>query len=309
MNLPEIGQLREQQSTYISFQKGLLDYDNANANNSEYFFSKVVALNLPVWSNPDFFIDLSALGIVSTNPNVVLPKMIQYYMENICRNNIGSNDEIIDEIAELAFWKSLEKLGITENVVTFCNKLILSNFISTENNNGWAEIIAQIPNKCALLSPTWKTVDDVASIVQTDDDDVALYDNGEKEFLFTDDQKKVLDFENFEYDTVEESEFNFNCLLLFYKDETGKDKLHGINFMFPFEDKVTNWELKPFTQKTNLVQTIGYQFIFNLKTCNNEASMLQVYELNEQAFYNTFGETLGKLNSFLETKMRENQII
>ena len=314
MNLPELGQLRNDQSTYITFQKALLDLDIALHSDTEYYFSKVVALNLPVWVNPNFFIDLSSIGIISTNPNVVVPKVFQYYLENICRNNIGINDEQIDEIVEIAFWKSLNKMGLSmeqiqENIVTFQNKMTLSNFIKTENNNGWGELIAQIPNKCKKLTPVWKNISNIANTVQTSDTDTALYDNIDKEFIFSSEQKKVLDFENFIFEDEEVSTFDFNCLLLFYKDSTGKDKLHGINFIFPFEDNLTSWSLETFTQKTNVVQTMGYQFIFNLKTCNNEASMVQVYELNEQSFYNEFGETLGKLNSFLEEKMRENQLM
>ena len=314
MNLPEIGQLRSDESTYISFQKALLDYDSANANDTEFYLSKVVALKLPDWKNPDFFIDLSSIGIVSTNPNLIFPKMIQYYMENICRNDISNNNSEIDEITELAFWKTLNKMGLSvetiqENTVTFANTVALSNFIKTENNNGWAEIIAQIPNKCSKLTTAWKTVANVANVVQTSDTDTALYDNNDKEFLFSSDFKKVLDFDNFIYDDVTENEFDFNCLLLFYKDINGKYKLHGINFIFPFENKLTYWDLKTFTQKTNVVTTMGYQFIFNLKTCNNEASLIQVYLQNEESFYNVFGDTLGRLNSFLEEKMRENQII
>ena len=68
----------------------------------------------------------------------------------------------------------------------------------------------------------------------------------------------------------------------------------------------TYWNTTIFTQLTNIVQTLGYQFKFNIKTCNNDASQLLVYEQQDQSFYNNFGETLGKLNSFLEIKMREN---
>lgn len=315
MNLPELSQLRNDQSTYISFTKALLDFDKAITLGQPCYFTKMVALKLPDWQNPNFFLDLSSVGIGSENPNLVFPKAIQFYMENIIRQSIGVNNIDIAEIAEIAFWKMLNKMGMDidscRNSVTFINQIATSSFITTENNNGWGEIVTQVPNKCKLITSAWKDVLEVADIVQTDDIDVCLYDNGLKQFLFPDEFKQVLDFNNVVYDEATESSFDFNVLLLFYTDASGKQKLHGINFIYPFENKVSYWDIVKFTQKTNSVQTMGYQFKFNLKTCNNEATQLQVYELQEHSHWNTFSETLSKLNSFLEIKMREsnNEII
>lgn len=301
MNLPEINSLREDQSTYITFSKALYDFDYAVNNNTPCYFTKMVALNLPVWKNPDFFIDLSSVNVVSTNPNLVIPKTIQYYMENIMRQNIGTN---VEEIAEIAFWKTLNKMGLTDtqirSTVTFINSISTSNFTSINNNNGWGEIVCQVPNKCDLLIPAWKTLSNISATVQATDTDNCMFDNGNKQFLFSDNLKKVIDFDNITYNTTDEQEFKFNVLLLFYTDKTGKQKLHGINFIYPYEDKVTYWDLETFTQKTNKARTIGYQFKFNMKTCNNEATQTAIYELQENSHFNTFFETLSKLNSFLE---------
>ncbi len=314
MNLPELNQLRETESTYITFSKSLLDFDLAIANGTACYFNKMVALNLPVWENPDFFMDLSGANILSTNPNLVFPKAIQYYMENIIRQSIGINDVEIDEITELAFWKLLNKMGMTDtdiaNSVTFINSIVTSNFVKTENNNGWGEIICQIPNKCNLLNNEWRTVANIKDIVQANDDDVCLFDNNYKQFLFdllT--LKRVIDFDNVTFDEVTEQNFDFNTLLLFYTDSTGKTKLHGINFIYPFENKVSYWDLTTFTQKTNIDRTLGYQFKFMQKTCNNDATRLAVYNQNDPAFWNIFSETLSGLNSFLEIKMRESSQI
>lgn len=313
MNLPELGQLRNDESTYIAFTKGLLDLDYAISNKTPYYFSKVVALNLPVWKNPDFFIDLDSVGEVSTNPNIVIPKTIQYYMENIIRQVIieEGNDGLIEEIVELAFYKMLNKMGLSRDqineTITFTNDIVTSNFINTESNNGWGEIICQIPNRCRTFNLVNRTVENVKSIVATDDDDTALYDNGYNQILFDDDFKSVIDFNNSTFDDVTEASFDFNCLLLFYRDQSGIHKLHGINFIYPFENKVTYWDQQTFTQKTNVTRNIGYQFIFNLKTCNNEASLVEIYNQNEHAmWWNGFEKTLSGLNSFLENKMREN---
>jgi len=308
MNLPELDQLRNDQSTYISFSKALFDFDKAISTNKICYFTKMVALNLPFWQNPEFFIDLTSVGENSTNPNIVVPKTIQYYLENILRQpSIGINGNPIEEITEIAFWKMLSKMGVNyKSTVTFINEIVTSNFITTENNNGWGELVCQIPNKCKLLIPAWKTIGNIDNIIQSIDEDVCLFDNGDKQFDFTG-LKDVIDFENCVFNDVLEQDFNFNTLLLFYTDETGIQKLHGINFIYPFENKVTYWDQEVFTQKTNLSRTIGYQFIFNMKTCNNQATQIAINTINDHTHWNTFSETLSKLNSFLEIKMREEQ--
>lgn len=316
MNLPVLTELNNNQSTYITFTKSLFDFDKAITNNEVCFFSKAIALKLPNWSNSEpnsIFIDLvSELPEIdlpaTTNPNIIFPKMIQYYMENIIRQDISIDNNDVEEIAELAFWKMLNKMGLdsqhTKETLTFFNSVMLSNFVKTENNNGWAEIIVQIPNKCKKLTPVWKNISNIKSVVETEDTDVALYDNGNKQFLFSSDFMKVIDFDNSLFEEVN-GEFDFNVILLYYKDASGVDKLHGINFIYPFENKLTYWDLTKFTQKTNTQNTIGYQFKFNQKTCNNEATQLFVYEYQEHLFYNNFSTIISGLNSFLEDKMNQ----
>ena len=302
MNLPVINPLNSEQSTYITFSKALLDLDYAIANDTPYCFSHVVALNIPAWKNPEFFTDaLTQVGITSTDPNTVLPKLIQYYTENIMRQNVDT-----PEIAELAFWKTIHLCGLSaEDIrkrITFANKIVTVNFVQAENNNGWGEIVCQIPNKCANLGLVMRNTS-VPSIVTSEDTDECLWDTGYKEFEFSDDFKKVIDFDNLIYEENIKSKFDFNVLLLFYRDKDGVDKLHGINFIFPFENKVTEWTLETLTQKTNSIETIGYQFLFNIKTCNNEASKVMIYEQNQGSFYAMFGQTFEKLDTFLEKEM------
>ena len=299
MNLPIISALQNDQSTYIAFSKSYVDYDRAIANGTPYYFSKMVALNLPLWQHPEFFIDLSVAGETSTNPNIVLPKAIQYYMENIIRN--------VDhpQVTEIAFYKLLNKCGLSyaqiQSAITFVNSIFTSNFVTIENNNGWGEIILQIPNKSKKLNKVFVDVVNLPDIVESTDID-GMFDNGNKQFLF--DNKQVIDFSALTYDEVVSSSFQFNALLVFYTDDSGKEKLHGINFIHPFENKVTYFDLETFTQKTNDARSIGYQFKLNMKTCNNEASQLLIYELQEHSHWNTFGQTLGLMNSFLQKQMR-----
>lgn len=309
MNLPTLGQLQNEQSTYITFSKSLLDLDAAISSNKKYYFTKMVALNLPQWKEPDFYIDLSSINEVSHNPNIVMPKIFQYYMENIIRQDISTGATNVENVVELAFWKTLGKLGLNkasaQATVTFINEIMTANFVKVEGNNGWSEIVGQIPNKCKNLTKSWKEVENVANTVQCYNEDVCLFDNGSKQFEM-EGWKSVLDFDALVYSDGAESHFDFNTLLLFYTDETGVQKLHGINFIYPYEDKVTEWTLETFTQKTTVLNSVGYQFKFNMKSCVNESTQLQVYELQEHTHWNTFSNTLSLLNSFLEDKILSN---
>lgn len=304
MNLPILNPLNTDESTYITFSKALLDLDRANAYGTPYYYTRMVAMNIPNWVNPDFYVDLSEVGVTSTNPNTVFPKLLQYYMENIMRQDIDT-----PEITELSFYKSLNKCGLTfadiQSRVVFCNKIVTENFIQSENNNGWSEILGQIPNKCDKMTAAFRQVT-IPDVVQSTDTD-GMFDNGDKQFLFPLESKFVMDFDNFTYDKITKTTFDFNILLVFYKDSDGVDKLHGINFIYPFDNKVTYFESPRLTQKTNDARGIGYQFLFNTKSCNNEATKTMVYEWNGQAFYNTFERTMSLLNSFLEYQMEKDK--
>jgi len=307
MNLPNLNELKSDQSTYIAFSKALVDFDKAIATGNPCYFTKMVTLNLPAWNETEFFLDLSTAmtdsGIaLDASPNLVFPKAIQFYMENIIRQTTN-----VEEIVELAFWKLLNIMLLTDykSTVTFINTIASSNFTSTENNNGWNEIICQIPNKCKSLTTVWKQTNivDIITDVKTD---ICMFDNnGDFQFNFTG-LKDVIDFDNCIYNDIEVKDFSFNVMLLFYTDQTGVNKLHGINFIYPFElISPTEKKLQTFTQKTNTNNTIGYQFKFNQKSCNNEATQIAIYAQDDHTHYNTFFDTLSKLNSFLEVKMRE----
>ena len=308
MNLPEFNLLLQDQSTYITFSKSLLDYDNAINNNTEYYFSKMVALNLPTYKNPDFYIDLSSIGISQDNingPNYMIPKGFQYYMENIIRQSTNT-----EYITELAFYKFLNKCGLSYTAIresiVFMNEINTENFTYVENNNGWGEIVMQIPNNSKLLNKAFKNIDinDIIIADTVNNNDDGLFDDAnEKSFIFNNDPfaKSVIDFDNISYNDTDNNEFDFNCLLVFYKDKDGHEKLHGINFINPFKNKITEWELPTFTQKTNDARSIGYIFKMNIKTVNNEASLIIIEEQNSgPAHWNTYFHTINNFNKFLE---------
>lgn len=307
MNLPIFNPLLTDQSTYITFSRSLLDLDNAIQNGTTYFYSKMVALNLPPYKNPDFYIDNTILeGVTTTNPNTVIPKGMQFYMENIIRQNI-----VNPRVTELAFYKFLNFAGldyddIFENRVTFISDIATSNFTLVENNNGWCEIIAQIPNKAGVLKLETQQTTMPDIVTGTDENDGGIFDNGNFEFDFTD-AKRTIDFETTTIE-MEDSEFDFNCLLLFYRDATGIDKLHGINFISPFENKITEFILPIYTQKTNDARSIGYQFKFNMKTVNNEASLWFIHSHNDHPAWNAMFQTMTTLNSFLTQQIQSNNL-
>ena len=234
-------------------------------------------------------------------------KGIEQYMENIIRQDIEN-----PYITEIAFYKFLNKCGLSyqqiREATTFINKVAISNFVEIGNNNGWSEIVCQIPNKCAKLNLVTKEITEFPSLYQAEFPE-GLFDNGNMQFVFDSEMKEVIDFEKITYEeNVVNESFDFNCFLLFYRDAEGIDKLHGINFINNFDNKITYFDLPTFTQKTNDARSIGYQFKLNLKTVNNDATKLLVYELQEHSHWNTFSETLSRLNSFLERKMREEPI-
>ena len=315
MNLPEFNTLLNNQSTYITFSKALLDYDIAINNNTEYYFSKMVALNLPNYSNPEFYLDLSSIGISQDNingPNHMIPKGFQYYLENIIRQNTNT-----EYITELAFYKFLNKCGLSyeniHNSIVFINEINTENFTYVENNNGWGEIVMQIPNNSKSLNKVFKNVeiDDIILADTINNNSNGLFDNSnEKSFIFNNDilAKQVIDFDNISYNDIENNSFDFNCLLIFYKDRNGINKLHGINFINSFENKITEWILPKFTQVTNDARNIGYLFKLNIKTVNNEASLIMIEEQNSgPAHWNTYFTTMNKFNEFLE--LHKNNLI
>lgn len=306
MNLPIFNPLLTDSSTYITFSKGILDFDYAVTNNKPYYFSKMVAMNLPIYENPSFYIDLSSINIVEKSPNTVIPKGLSNYMENII-NNYSEKLPHYDNITELAFYKFLNKCGLSYNTIfnsiTYINKIMTSNFVKTENNNGWGEIVCVVPNNARKTIINKKRLDNFPSIIVTNtpnNSDDALYDNGDKQYLFSDESKNVIDFSNITYDnSTTNDSFDFNIILVYYTDHTGIDKLHGINFINPFVNKITHFELPVYSKKYNDSRSIGYQFKLNIKTVNNEASRILVEEYND-GFWTTHFDTLSRLNTFLD---------
>jgi hypothetical protein len=307
-NLPVLNPLVLNQSNYIQNTKALLDFDIAVAKGTPYYFSTMVALNIPNYLVGGLYFNLNSIGISATDPNVIFPKACERYMENILRQE-GVNENI----AELAFYKLLNKGGMSyqqiRNSVVFKNEIHTSNFQVVEGtgNNGWSEVVGIIPNNCKEILNIPYTNTLIDDIITTDDLDktTALYDNSLREFIFSQpESKQVIDFDNitFKPTGTAPSSFDFNCLLIFYKDNLGFDKLHGINFINPFDDKITFFELPRYKSVTNDARSVGYSFKHNLKTCLNDSTKT-IIEQNTDGYWTTHLETLSLLSSYLKKDM------
>lgn len=354
MNLPYFDpiQTNPERSTYYAFSKAMKDLDKAITENKLWYFTKMIALDLPLWNMADMFFRFrkstsSPAGDITNyyedletgpfpeletdsyiNPNVVIPNMFRYYLENIIRQtnvtNNGINDGSEEHIAELAFWKTLNKMGISndkiyglngeKSIVTYTNSIFTSSFTDVSNNHGWCEILGGIPNKCPLLKvdgTSWNVLTNIDSVISADENrDHAIYDDGDGSFSFDmANNKRVFDFEHAVYDEDDVQEFDFNTLLLFYTDWTGVQKLHGVDFIFPFKETMDGWGQEKIKHWSNNLQSFGYSFKFNMKSCNNQVSKSEVYEINEETFYDVFEESMSNFNSFLELQKQRGEII
>lgn len=353
MNLPIFDNLNTSpiRSTYYTFSKALKDLDRAVTEGKEWYFTKVVGLNLPIWASdrmffrfrktssnpagdiqyyteqvPDaYFPECEAANNSFINPNVVIPKLMTYYMENLIRqSNIGNNSQnnVAEYITELAFWKLLNMMGIsttqiydTSSIITYVGDVSTVSFTEIANNHGWAEILVGIPTNCPLTiinTDCWDMLSTVDNIINADNtDDCAIYDKDNNFGFDMTQMKRVLNFDEIESrkDFTTQQQFQFNALLLFYTDDTGINKLHGIDFIMPFEETLDGWRQESLKHVSNTVNNFGYSFRFNMKSCTNRNTQETVYELNENSFYSVFDKAITSFDTFLEFQRQQGNIL
>lgn len=320
MHLPILHPLLNDQSTYVTFTPSHLDLDFAQNHKTPYYFSKMIAIELPQYTVGGFtFQDkLDEHATITEvfdklNANTMFPKCIQYYMENIIRNYSPDFKESYKYRTELAFYKLLNLGGMSseqiKSSIKYVNKIVSSTFVETENNNGWSEVICVIPNSAKKQIIEFKKIEDVPNILQStepNNSNDAKYDNGNKQFEFAEDFKSIINFDNydnFNIDSNSKDSFSFNALLIFYRDKDNVDKLHGIYFPNPYENKVSVQELPIFTKKYNDARSVGFIFKFNLKTVHNTSNNILVQHQNDYYWSLNQLETFSKLQSFLENKV------
>lgn len=121
---PLLSPQRTKGATLYTFSTTTADYGYLLSQSSiKVVPSKFVALKLPKWSNTTdqhIFVDETDIGEpFNTDPNWVLPKTIQDYIENqLSYSEASRTTDTLTNYSEAAFWKMLQKYGGMEMVDT-----------------------------------------------------------------------------------------------------------------------------------------------------------------------------------------------
>ena len=115
---PLLTGLRDKGATFYTVSTALNDIDKTLMD-SNYVMtpSKFVCLNLPKWQRwadtQSIFEEPENIGTpLTTDPNVILPKIIQNYIENaIALSANYRSDDSLQSISEAMFWKMLVRMG------------------------------------------------------------------------------------------------------------------------------------------------------------------------------------------------------
>lgn len=120
---PLLDGLREKGATFYTFSPAINDLDKQRMNQGIAMSpSRFACIKLPDWVNPGdkpdlqtIFVNPTLMGASITQqqqPNLLFPKVIQNYMENMLQYAWSEkNDNTLSSAAELAFWKMLKKTG------------------------------------------------------------------------------------------------------------------------------------------------------------------------------------------------------
>lgn len=283
-----------------------------------------------------------------TNPNKVIPKLLSTYFENMCRTEIGTfvrslgdgdDDKKRFKIFTIYLLKFLELLfktnagkasvdthdnsikKIEDTIYRYIGRFMTQSFIDLNPNNGWQEVIAEIPNNAGYLDlPTMKTKlittypnGEVTSTIPNEYKDNSIYDTGDFKFNLT--NPVYLNFsdygEIYKYDKKNEyiKDMRFNVILTFFYDTySGCHIPHGIYFPSGWVETSLNsgiWELPSYKFTTNTTNSFGYTFKFNTRINASPANRTMILQNQENSFYNTFHTTLNNLNDFLVRKINQ----
>lgn len=114
---PVLDKLREKGATFYTFSSAINDIDRCMMNNIlKMQPSKFVVCKLPNWANLEdiqtlFYSPTSMGAEAGESPNLLFPKCIQNYMENMIQYaNVERSDSSYESSAEIAWWKMLKKL-------------------------------------------------------------------------------------------------------------------------------------------------------------------------------------------------------
>ena len=350
MILPPYKDIQTDRGTYYTFNTSntaLTRRITTRNEDSHFYMTHFIAVELPPWTGTNFkfrlktsnppgdiehyhadsggFPELDDVNEDYLNPNKVIPRLMTYYFENLCRTK--APDNAVTDVGSYSklwvsfLWKLLRVMGIPEDMVVLKNntvkiedtiyryvgKFITQSFINFDPNNGWQEIIAEIPNDVGLLKSSGlfsmyekrqsfnaKWVDDVKYLGN------CIFDKADFSF---DINPCYIDFDKMKddmYDKSEEKEMSFNALLTFFQDHTRAYVPHGIYFPSAYrKNSIGVWELPKYTFTTNITNSFGYNFKFNTRINASKEIQTMIYSNQEGGFYNTFSETLTTMNDFL----------
>ena len=282
-----------------------------------------------------------------TNPNKVIPRLLSTYFENMCRTEVGdflnkitseSDVNIRDKerfkIFTILLLKFIETLFKTadgkhkvdlddtnikeskDTIYRYIGRFMTQSFIDLSPNNGWQEVIAEIPNRAGYLKVSNMKANllvsynqgEMASTIPDKYKDNSIYDTGD--FKFNLDHPIYLDLRaDSLYDHDEMVDLRFNTILTFFYDEYSDCFIpHGIYFPSGWVEQGLNsgiWELPSYKFTTNTSNSFGYTFKFNTRINATENGRTMVLHNQENTFYNTFHTTLSNLNNFLVRKINQ----
>lgn len=261
--VPILSQIVENDSTVYYFKESNNDMLKYSAtSNRRRVPSKFVCLNLPRWENlsgaeQQMFLASSDFGsgITVTDPNQLVPALIQNYIENIV-GYAKTEDVWDDKVTEFAFWKMLNLLGsfdaeldtddadgryhhpsATNSLISYIGNVNVVNH-ETHNDEEYTGHFIHIPhNAKAVDTPRWITHSDSLVGVSTLPSNglgtsaslgldtstttfkYAVYDKNESNVATTsydfNHPQDKLTLDTTNFDTKNEG-FRYNAILLYY---------------------------------------------------------------------------------------------
>lgn len=115
---PLLSKLRDKGSTFYTFSSAINDIDKTLLDsNIKMAPSKFICMNIPQWKRSDteysIFEEYENIGLPNqTDPNIVLPKVIQNYIENaLALHYPHLEGNSLQTVTESIFWNMMQRMG------------------------------------------------------------------------------------------------------------------------------------------------------------------------------------------------------
>lgn len=290
------------------------DFIQALGNAQPAQVSKFQLVSLPMWSETAevgcLHIDAERLGLPSTttNPNVLLPAVLEQYWQNLCghaRKQHGQVDKgkVIENFTEPAFWKCLatllstQPLDVPTSICVAESTDVITN-VNTTDGNASMEVLLAIPAGTLASGFTWKpakptylSVDKLpATSMETTlvgdktamyDNDVPYYNIAASQCIASKAQSKMTMLAQ------------YNAVLLYYSDGD-VEQVAGIYFPNKFEQVAAGiWQLPTIAVQSNA--TIGYSI--NIMFCNGDGIDYVASNANTNLAMQAYANMYAKLSN------------